>query len=634
MADKAGNRIDVNLKLLQNQELKLLKDATEQFRQAAVTIENSLRSYSGQVAGYSGIAEQGGLTAGGVVMGRSRPSGPALDPSLTGHGGVNKNYGDDLLERRRAHVVEQHGRTAQYSFAPGLIEQDLEARIRTGNVGEMRSRDFFQYLSYFSGKKGYEQNAEGLMEVRNVPGSRMAARTSNISGAIAVGIPTAQSAMQFAQRVGRSSGMSYNLQAPFAQLGYDTSGIGGTDLGSGAWKERIRQSIGTKMHAAATMGWGTEQEQQLRESMLGIGINPGHGGKGGALAADLRDITKSTGLPSGQLVEMMQHTIRFDTKKAIEDLIKTMGGLSNAAKQANMTTNQFAEGMVALSSAITKKTGMSSAQSLKMASQYQAITGIPGGTAAGMLTNSRTIYTAMAQQGVSSPNQLSATALPNAQMSLMMSYLGASSAADLKANWKKGRHLENSFGTLTLTNPDLFGGMNEQDVGELINNTASGTAAMNDFTAGMDGKNLSSKRIDQVAKRLLKGSGGYKSWKSDYGDIKAGGGRDARNVSDMAQLKAIGKAMKKAGAAPTVTLGLTHEAAKLVKQLGGGDKAHSNKDSHSRSANPSSVWDSTKSGASSGEGAMDGLDVPGGGFAGAAVGGAVGLGKGLWNKDW
>ena len=639
----ADNRIDVNLKLLQNREMKLFEQATAHFREAAQSIERAMQSYSGQVASYSNVVGAGGAN--------TRNSGTHPTPQR----GVNhdqpgydspRSYHRSILEQRQANVRAGmrgfggiQGFFGSTSYAPDLLEPDLAARVRSGNIGEPRARDFFQYLSYFAGAKAfnadvpYEVNPETGRTVSTPIKSAGYARVAAASNAAVWASNVAPSMRAFTQRVGRGIGMGFDQNAPFVQLGYSTRGpMGGMAPFSSAWGQRIETGMGTRFQSAMNLNWGTQQEKQLRENLFAIGVNPSEGGRSSTIAQNVRDISRDTGLGSDQITRLMNSTVRYGTKGELDSLTSTLKNLKAAAANANMTTTQFATGLEALSSAITSTTGMSPAQSTQLASNLQQQTGVSGEAIAGMATSRVTMLTAMANTGLHADQLASRpSVLADQMMSQISMLVGASGLEDLRANWEKTyKHIYSD--RYYMMNGQFMGAKlpTETEAGKMVRTTAGQDEAMNRLQAGLTGTGYSSKQIDTMAKTLLGGNkgDGYRQWKSKFGDTSGvlGTGYHERHLNEKDKLKAIQNIMKKSHNAPPITLGLTSDAQRLVKQMGLDKSYERNKRDNSRPASPTDIaGDAMSYGVKWGvAGAMTPF-----GPAGAFAGGVAGAGYGI-----
>jgi hypothetical protein len=596
MAGKSGNNIEVNLKLLQGQEMKLLRQAAKDFLDASRIISTSMQGYAGQVAGHAANA---GGTHGGTHQGRSRPAQAPLDPTQTGHD-TGKSYARLLLERRQENMVNQFAQRgsmfggagafmAKEMYAPGMMEPDLMARLRSGNIGEATSRDFIQYLAYAAGSRGTKINPDtGMVDIQ---GRGYMAKTSAGLTGLNWGMNMASSGKAFAQQMGAKAGMGFDQNALFTQMGYNPLGWGNTQFFSDAWKKRIETGVGISFQAAMKPGWGKAQERSMRESMLSIGLDPSRGGRDSMIAADLRDASRASGLGADELVSMGQDTYRYGTKKQLDSLTDTFKNLASNAAQANMTTAQFAKGVVALAQTMQQATGMSSADALKMASGYQAVTGMSGDVSAGMMSSPMMTWMTVAQNHLASPSRITGRMTGNTQVGFVQTVVGAKSPEDLKRNWES-KYRDKYSNLFTASGGSLFGGIDEAKMSKIVRGAVGQDDAMNQLAAGMHGKNLSSKQIDKIAQQLLGKNGKeYDKWKEAHGDTSGywHSGIGKRHEGDKKKLKAIEQLMKKSHHPAPIQLGLTSEASKLVKQLGLDDKAHSNKTDHSRSANPGTV---------------------------------------------
>lgn len=590
MADNrdAGNRINVDLKLIQNQELKLMEQFAEKFAASVARLESiGGGSYAQATAGYTGV---GGMTPGGVQQGRSRPSGPALDRSQTGHG--LENYADAVQRNRKQVIAATPGRflsrAAGLGFAPQIASQDLTARILQGNMGEMRAQDFFQYLSAMSGGYAFEEgvNEDGEPIISRRPGIRgnVAARVHAGAGVVNMGFNVARSGTTFFKSATNSLGMNPTANAGFVQMGYSPQGVGGTGMLSSAWKARFRAGAASKFQALKTFNWNTEQEQQLRGALLGAGLNPSEDrSRGEGLYRDLKDIAIDTGLGPDQLVEMSQYTARFEGNKGLRRLTSELSKLDEAASQAGMTTAQLAKGMEAVAQTLQQRLGMAPSRGMKIAREYTALTGVPGEAAAGVFNNDFIMMMSMARSGKNNPGKLTATDYLTGQQALAAQAVGASSVEDFTKNIDKYLGSE-QFGWLRMRNPELFAGMDEAQIKNSLVNPARKSKAFNQLAAGLKGgvgAGYSAHEIKDIGTTLL--------GKQKFSDFmnKEHRGFDPRDGIQKhertAMLKAIQKALDKSDM-PMVKLDLTPEARRLVKQMGYDDASHRNKGGRSHRA--------------------------------------------------
>lgn len=585
MAEKrdTGNRINVDLRLIQNQELKLMEQFAEKFASAVARLDSiGMGSYGQATAGYAGV---GAMTPGGVQMGRSRPAGPAMNKSQTGHG--LENYAD-AVEKKRKQIRDNTPAGLKFAaglgFAPQIASQDLTARILQGNMGEMRSQDFFQYLSAMSGGYAFATDPEtGDVSRSGRAGAGAAAGIHAGAGVVNMGFNVARSGSTFFRSATTSLGMNPATNAGFVQMGYSPRGFMGTQLNSTAWRRRLRAGMASKWQALSTMNWGTEQEQELRGALLGIGMNPSEGGRADHLYRDLRDISQDSGLNPDQLVSMSQYTARFEDKKGVRRLTSELSKLDEAASQAGMTTAQFAKGMEAVTQTLQQRLGMAPSKGMKIAREYTALTGVPGEAAAGVFNNDFTMMMAMSRSGKSNPSKLTATDYLGGQTALIAQAVGASSVEDLRKHVDKYLGSE-QFGWLRMRNPELFQGMDEVQIKNLVVNPGRKSDAFNKLAAGISGSagaGYSSHEIRDIGTTLL----GKRKF-SDFmdRDHKGFDPRDGIQKNErQAMLKAIQKALDKSDT-PMVKLDLTPEARRLVKQMGYDDTSHRNKDGRSHRA--------------------------------------------------
>jgi hypothetical protein len=380
-SQRRNNRIEVDLNILKNDELKRLREFGEQFAGSITQLANTLGGYGTQVRTHAQNVNRNSsfdrLANSGPIYG---PNGRVLSVgggSLTAAHGPEDTIQSKAQQRERTTeqfksareslntLRAQNGLGRTRSYAPAALSQIERAQFSLGTFGEPTLLNTLQQMSYRSGALAYGTDDQGNPTLK----SKTMARASEGFGqgadtllGIQQGVmPLINSAANF------NGARRYNGAQ---QLGYDTAGASWWSglPGAGFFTEGGRQSIAqrwTNNMASLSLGWSKEEQQNLTSSLanrgvdtsksfLGLGSNRGRSD----ISDSLQRIIRETGIDPDTVVEQWDRARRYDPG-SLSHFEEDMKDLQKSAKAAGMGVDQFAKAALDAATQMSESMGMS-----------------------------------------------------------------------------------------------------------------------------------------------------------------------------------------------------------------------------------------------------------------------------------
>lgn len=417
MAERTDNRIEVDLRLLQDKEMDRLTSITALFSTSVATFSASMETYADQLAGHAQSVTSMGR------RGRGRNRAGFGQPDTTAH--AMPRYDEAIIAKRNAvsaslreqtivmqTLAEQNERRTtrneertmpQRPGPPDRSSRNSPSFDLDGN-GQQGLGDFM----IGSGLLTNPKQALGLMgfaQIAQFAQKNVSARTSDVATRMptnyafrddlkiiggrsvpdglgrAMSGPKGQWFSKNAVPIAAAAGFAMQSfgnrtvggsLADAQQLGYDVGGdstggwqtLGLMNLTTEGGRHALQQKWSDKL-ATAAFNWSGDQQAELRSELTRRGLTYDPSGA-------IKDAAKQ-GIPIGVSAEFMDTYRRVDP-----DALKTLGSdlelLRSGAKAAGMSVEQFAQGVAQATQQITQSTGVGTRQ----AAGYVTAAGLGG----------------------------------------------------------------------------------------------------------------------------------------------------------------------------------------------------------------------------------------------------------------
>jgi hypothetical protein len=427
MADEKSNRVEVELRLLQDKNLDRLEEAFRGFEEQVERLVTEGIKVLGEAAGartggstHASVASplnwerspSGPIGAGGYGGGPSGPGraggGQAPSPSGSGHGSNASIVGGRFDPTRFGFDIPTMGDYERAQFSLGQVGQGWLSASR--------------YMSHLVQRGGQSLGAKFIQDAQGNwvldPGSsrvsrfgRGMVRAGGAMGAVARASTYAQQGWHTIERVlpfGIAPNQMRNTADYGSSYGLSRSGILGTPYFSPAW----RAGVGAKYEAFQRSRWGGgdwrrpwtmlmgDPNYSSQQSAEALEIARQYGWRGGAqdeLLDMMKDTSKRYGsaIPQEAVAQLMDPAMRFGTSSRleVEDSLRRMKA---AADGANISLEKLAQSAIPAAQALAKEYGMPGRTGLALATGYALES---GGREVGEVANKRNILMAAAQKG-------------------------------------------------------------------------------------------------------------------------------------------------------------------------------------------------------------------------------------------
>jgi hypothetical protein len=523
--NQPSNRIQVDLKLLQDKNAEKLIAFGNSFATSVETLKVALGDYAEQLAGAGGLTGQvrsgrssAASVAGNVAEEMQSPSartggttphptgqtvGEVRGSASTGGSGSGGGPLPPPGQNVGGYDVPDHSSRAPAGAGgdePDSLEQQfVKAQKRIGEIPV----GLRQTLGYA---------AEGQLNLKNfAPGTYLGSRESRGDPAeLKVNPETGQYAMGtpqlLARRASEAMFTGQALKANVMNMHRSMTGHfgamnaamnAGQDLGysresslfgfmSPAYRESLKSNLKSMWSSkfGFNPNYSGDQARQARATLAQYGYG---GDQADTLAETLKQFEIHNRMTPETTMKMLDPMIRFGGTE-MSQFTDTISGFGEAAKSANMNLSDFTEKVVSLASQLAENGPGSTTGYAAQLSAFSAVTGMSPEKGAAMLQDRTQTFMAMAQTGQSyakatiGPNALGARL--KAPMSignqLVKSY-GFKDMGELNqayVDMTKGRPVskkaEDALSSLQMmidSNPELFGGMNLK---QLMSNSVRG----------------------------------------------------------------------------------------------------------------------------------------------------------------
>lgn len=609
------NRIEVDLKLLQDKNAEKLLNFGRQFATSVENLEKALVDYASQLTGMANQSGSGQSKAASDARGvdlptartagqdQPRPRGQAIgevdqdnDQGNGFIGGVNYSgggastaplAGDDSMEQQFVKAQKRIGEV------PVGIRQTLgfaaEGQLDLGALNPFRYRKPLGEL-------------EGEDSRKQTPGMMLARRASDAmfaGAAVKANIRNFQRGMQG----------HYGFQNTMTNMGMDVgrSRDGGVfGWGSEAWREGAKGKL--KNMKTSWLGlnpnYSGEQAAKTREIVSSYGYS---GDQADFMADSLKQYEIHQGLNPDFVAKMKDPVMRYGMSD-LSQLDSVLKNIPGAAKAARMNLQEFTSELYSVAEGIAQTTGMSQVTAAGSVAAASSVTGMSPSKVGKMLESKSQTYMSMAMTGQSfAKATIGPTALGSRFKAPMLignrvvqSY-GFKSMGDLKEAYlrmSQGKKVDpkaeaaiSALGMMQQANPDLFGDMNLKD---LIVQGGDNVAAKVEARSEIEqNEGASYKRQRELAAKF-----GGENMREDFEEHQAdfaakmdetlSPAERAAKLSEEGQKHLIGqmnKQSRKEGESESSTIGLSDEAARwfrILEKDNGGEKSNSNRRSIER----------------------------------------------------
>ena len=614
------NRIEVDLKLLQDKNAEKLIQFGKQFETSVEKLSTALADYAGQLAGAAGTtraasgASTTASTPGKVADAmsgttRPKPTGQVIGEARGGVLPPGGNYGWETPGT--ASVAQPLGDGAAGAGVAGAQGGGFEQQYvkATRRIGAIPTG--LRQMLGFIGEGGQQFPTGHPMAGQPVSAMRRGASKAADS------LFWAQSAQ--ARLAGHFAQMNQAIYTG-QDVGYSRSGAFGLPfgLGSPAMREGIKNQL--KSMWSGKFGFNPNYTPDQAAHARSVINEFGYGGDTADFAAEkLKQLEIHQRLSPEASMRLLDPAMRFGNVE-MSQLTDTLNAMPAAARAARMNLKQFNEEVTQLAAQLSQNGPASATSYAAQLTAFSAVTGLSPEKGAAMLQDRSQTFMEMGMTGMSyakatiSPNalagRLKAPMMIGNQLAQSYGFkdMGALSKSyeDLQAGRKIDPRAENALSSLGImidSNPELFGGMNLK---ELMNNARRGNvlgrteaasqltllgdkASDKDFRrliglAGMGQKGIHGYEVDRAA--FVKGKLRDKEAKYmiDHHGKQMSEARRQALISEHEQQYLQSAFGKKAGAkgraAATQTIGLTDDAAKLVKLMDKANQGGGNSNQH------------------------------------------------------
>lgn len=601
-----SNRIEVDLKLLQDKNVEKLQEFGRQFDKSIDKLASMLGDYAEQVSGAeaavgragklgpnastgSGItsgptARQGGtpppfanIPAGQYTGGPFEPGGPGNwgGPSIApiGGGGNVPVGGPGSFEQQFVRAQKRIG------------EIPVGLRQTLGYIAEgAPATDSDGYLIDNYGRRILDENGNPMTDQTFLTRTGLRNAAGKVNEFMFRGQAARANAMLgYGHLQNFYGGIMANAMLG-QQLGRSREGgLFGTGLFSSAWTTGIMESLKTGIESkfGFSPNYSPAQAKQARQALQSFGYS---GDTSDYLAGILKDLQIHQGIDAASAMAILDPLMRFGGDENIGQLLSVLRQIPDAAKAAHMNLSEFTQQLVSTSQEVSQSTGMTVGGAARALSAFTTTTGLAPSRAAGLFSSPQNLVMAagMSGQSITSLMEGKNRMAPRMEFGLKVfqGFTGGYTAEQLaemrKHDWGKYQSIMNAAWLAYAQNKDIFGGFSPRELinmqvrnnGDLIGHTQ--------IAEQIQGAN-STQRIDQ----MLRGWGGaagahmssaFEKYVADNPHATIADYR--KEASDL--IAASTNAAQTRTARQITQIDLTPEAKKWFKVLNYDDKPNSN----------------------------------------------------------
>jgi len=513
------NRIEVDLKLLQDGNIQKLKEFGAQFDKSVLALTDTLSTYADRLAGIVGVE-------GGSGAGKPGPDATVAKPSVlaTRQGGteaptlVNAPPGSPPQSPGGGSIADQGGvengpnapriATGPGTGLPGIEEQYVRAQRYIGSVPV----GLRQTLGYIAEGQFYGQSPEEAKdEFGNVILDEQGRTTYKRDefghlqysaagiGPFKLSQQTAQSIsnnLQLGQSIGSNAGllMQHFSNIRSGILGYTQTGmnLGAPRTDSGFWGgiegmlggiggPAFRMAAGQTWDALKSSMFGVDpnfspqQAQQVKQAIQGYGY--GSGGTYNWLSDSLKSLWIHQNITPDAAMSVLDPSIRFGGSEDLSQLTDILQAIPGAAKAARMNLQDFTAALVQTAQSVSQTTGMTVANAASGIMAYSTVTGLNPAEAQTLMSNPQNYLLASGMTGQSiwqlTAGHNNMAPLMSFGMTQFAQSVGnltpAQIAAGLKAPknsaaYQQANQVMSRAQLLYLQNPQIFGGQSPREM--------------------------------------------------------------------------------------------------------------------------------------------------------------------------
>jgi len=522
-----SNRIEVDLKLLQDKNAEKLMNFGKQFGQSVDKLALALADWNGQVAAGEGMQRPGespaASNAKSVDLDTARPAGQQAKPKSKTVGEARGPRGP-LPPQEDGINYGWDDRGGSASVAQPLTNDEEQEYVRAmRRIGEVPTtvRQMMGYVAE-SGKYYGEGDPRNSRDVKGNPlrwwniGASKASDVMFSTQTVQQGLQRHYTQMNALTGFGQDVGYSREGAAPFGLSPMFAAPFG---FMSPAFREGAKSSLKAQWSAKFGLNpnYTVAQAKEARSIVNAFGYG---GDRADYMAERLKQLEIHQRLSPEASMRLLDPAARFGNVE-MSQLEDTLNGLPAAAKAARMNLKQFGEQVTTLAEQLAANGPGSPTAYAGQLSAFSAVTGLSPEKGAAMLQSKQQTFMAMGMTGMS---YAKATIGPNALAGrlkapmmignqLAQSYgfkdMGALSKAytDIQNGDPVDPAAEQALSALAMmieAQPDLFGGMNLK---ELMNNARRGnvlgrTEALSQLNA------MGDRTLDDAEARRLIGLSG------------------------------------------------------------------------------------------------------------------------------
>lgn len=578
-----SNRIEVDLKLLQDKNVEKLQEFGRQFDKSIDKLASMLGSYAEQVSG----ATQTVARAGKVGPEASRSDDVKITGAAAGYrmggqgtggfgGGVNYNFGGggggSGYGRGEASVATPSNPQSEMD-ADAVEKAFVRAQMRAGASEGAIPVGLRQALGYA---------AEGVIKIPGMSEEQSVAFGKKYNEKLFQMEAIKRNALLGMQHLQNFYGANLNRIQLGQQLGSSREG-GVFGIFSPAWTQGVRESIHSLMESDFGFSpyYSTAQAKQARETLQQYGYS---GQTSDYLADQLKQLQVHRGLDPQAVMAILDPLMRFGGDENMGQLLSVLQQIPDAAKAAHMNLSEFTQQLISTSQEVAQGTGMTVGGAARALSAFTTTTGLSPSRAAGLFNNPQNLMLAagMSGQSITSLMEGNDRMAPRMAFGLRVfegfsgGYTAEQLASMRKKDWKKYQSIMNSAWLAYAQNKDIFGGFSPR---ELINMQTRNNGRLLQHTT-IDEELQSAASVGRVD-QLLKGWGGAagQHMQNEFETYLA---KNPNVTVAQARQEALDLISKSQNAAQTRTarqvtkIDMTPETKKFFKLLNYDDTAHSN----------------------------------------------------------
>lgn len=430
-----SNRIEVDLKLLQDKNLQVLSDFGKQFDKSVQALGMVLGDYASQITGAisaSNVAGSGGVGPSASVAsnvriggGQARMGGqPPTGQSSPGFANAPASaYGGGGSASSSQETDQQYGPPpgrnpgSEQGYIP-FERQYVQASRRIGEI-PVGLRQVFGYMSEgqlpFLQKPPKDASGNPLLDANgnavpagytlNEEGQAVPGRMMEVGGHISDWMFAQQAIGQNVSLMNQHLSDARNFiigNALYGQnLGYSRAGgLFGTPLGSPAFNVALSNQFATMQAAnfGLDLSYSPQQAQQAMQAITNYGWS-GSGTTDWML--NFIKHQQNQGITPDTVMALLDPYLRFGGSEGLTQIHNTLNGIAQAAKAANIPLSEFQQQIVSTAQGISQATGGTVTSAAGALAAFSSVTGVAPERAQELLSDPHNLLLASAMTGES-----------------------------------------------------------------------------------------------------------------------------------------------------------------------------------------------------------------------------------------